>query len=498
MKRTIPIKMLQALPSLTHGTKLCPKTKSLVKRCIVAIGKGDACRVLGLSRMTIDKIDKDLPPPTETLGQCKQFKPEEELTFPDGTIPKKRDRRNVRLARSLPNDLQELILVLALKHFTDRTPIHINEFTKEVGEAALEELGYVYHPSPSSLWRVMRGLGFFWSLLSQKPDIYSKLNLVEWRAKYLEAVEKYKNMGAFFTHLDETWVYQGMAEAHGWNIKGLNPVTTQAQGYAHCFPAPATHGKRAIVLSAISEKGVIPGSTYTTLGGRQEDGDYHKTMNGAMFEEYFATLLPKLAQFTDSRTIVIVFDNAKYHLRTKFGKEHKKPKNKAEYKRFLDIYSDVVKYGPKDTNKVLKQLIEMVIEEKKLDIPIVGDLCNQASEQLGREFVLLRLPPYHSMLNAIELLWARVKADVRKYAPPDATIDKLMELTKLYCEQCSPTAAKSYFGHVEKEEDRFRALYDAGTPTFPIQIDGNVVREEINAPNDFESDDENSDFDEEE
>lgn len=281
----------------------------------MSIGKPNTCMILGLSSKTVDKIDAEIPDIPSSIPPCKKFAPQEILTFPDGRVAKGRYIRCVKLAQSLPDDMQELIMVKALEAFTNKKPIKVGDFAKTIHISAMEELGYVYKPSPSSMWRVLKGFGFYYSLLRGKPEIYANMRLIDWRQKYLKAIEDYRSAGAFEVHLDESWIYQGMANKYGWGIRGIDPYSTIERGYSHCFEIPPSHGKRAIVLAALTRNGVVPGSTYTFLGGRNEDGDYHCTIQGYMFENYFRALLDKIVSFTDAETIFIVMDNARYHLR---------------------------------------------------------------------------------------------------------------------------------------------------------------------------------------
>lgn len=118
------------LPSLTAGSRLCSKAKMLVKRCITSIGKPYTCRVLGVSHKTVDKIDKEISEIPFSMPKCQKANvpDKEDLTFPDGTIAKGRDKRCVRLAKSLSDELQFLIFQTTLEHYTTGTPINIRDF----------------------------------------------------------------------------------------------------------------------------------------------------------------------------------------------------------------------------------------------------------------------------------------------------------------------------------------------------------------------------------
>lgn len=50
-------------------------------------------------------------------------------------------------------------------------------------------------------------------------------------------------------------------------------------------------------------------------GGDAADGDYHREMNAALFEDWFKSLCSRLNGISKGRKIAIVIDNAPYHSR---------------------------------------------------------------------------------------------------------------------------------------------------------------------------------------
>lgn len=263
--------------------------------------------------------------------------------------------------------------------------------------------------------------------------------------------------------LDESWVWEGMGPMRGWSIPGLNPEAAVEAGYMPCFPESPAHGKRAILITALSDEGVIPESTETFTGGSDETGDYHKTFRASMFEEYFEELLQKVASYTEKNTIVFMLDNASYHKRSRFAKKYKKPNRKADYLEILNAFGVETK---KATVKVLKEKMQELIEQEQLDMPVVEYLCNSYSEALQKKFVILWLPPYHSFFNPIEMLWKDLKDYLRNSRPIDAKLIWYTERTKIFCENFSTEKAKKLFGHVEKEENKFKDFeYE-----FPIEV----------------------------
>ena len=78
-------------------------------------------------------------------------------------------------------------------------------------------------------------------------------------------------------------------------------------------PCPSK-GKRAIVIGAICEYGIIPSSFQVIFeGGDVTDGDYHRRMNAERFHDWFLSTAPEIVQMTGNRQPVLIMDNAAYH-----------------------------------------------------------------------------------------------------------------------------------------------------------------------------------------
>lgn len=165
---------------------------------------------------------------------------------------------------------------------------------------------------------------------------------------------------------------------------------------------------------------------------------------------------------------------------------------KAEYQAFLKQHK--VLYSEKDTVKVLQELTHQLIQELQLNIPIIYEICEIASKRHNRPFRILRLPPYHSPLNAIEMMWSQAKSHLREHSEPNAKIENLMDMFKVFCESFPAESARKLFQHVVEEEIKFKQLPE--DDAFPIEIDRSVETEEIDAPDDYPTD-QNEDIDEE-
>lgn len=95
---------------------------------------------------------------------------------------------------------------------------------------------------------------------------------------------------------------------------------------------------------------------------------------------------------------------------------------------------------------------------------------------------MVRLPPYHSELNVIELIWSDFKRKIRDYANVDDKIDRIKQIGMQVLAQIPLQSIKNYCDHVEKIEQNFIRLEN-------IQLERRVERFVI--PLEDECDEEN-------
>ena len=70
--------------------------------------------------------------------------------------------------------------------------------------------------------------------------------------------------------------------------------------------------------------------------------------------------------------------------------------------------------------------------------------------------LVLRLPPYHCCLNAIEFVWHQLKSKVRRQNVYGDQPEKVMQLIKESYDEITGKHWSNYVEHVMNEELRFR------------------------------------------
>ncbi|CAJ0589553.1 unnamed protein product [Cylicocyclus nassatus] len=120
-------------------------------------------------------------------------------------------------------------------------------------------------------------------------------------------------------------------------------------------------GKRAIVVGAIAEDGVIPECTKVVVSGMRDlDGDYHKDMNSDLFEMWLTEAIPHMIRRANGKRVSLVVDNAPYHSR-QLEKIPTTSSTKNQIREYLGAHGVTV---PENATKagLLKQVKERTIQ----------------------------------------------------------------------------------------------------------------------------------------
>lgn len=146
-----------------------------------------------------------------------------------------------------------------------------------------------------------------------------------------------------------------------------------------------------MVLHAGSREGLVPNSIYLyakIIGDARADS--HDDMTAQVFERWFECIL--LQNLPKDRKCVIVLDNASYHSRLQF-KIPNMSYRKQDMLNFMQQHDvDIPDPLP------IKSVLLMNIKKANIETKFVID---EIARSHGHE--VLRLPPYHCVLNGIEL-----------------------------------------------------------------------------------------------
>ena len=240
------------------------------------------------------------------------------------------------------------------------------------------------------LWKTVRRLGFtFRKTKTGKNLICERLDLVAARCRYLRKIKEYREQGLNVIYQDETWI----------NAHHTNEKEWMSKDGSKKRQIPSSKGERVIISHAgSSEKGFVPDAELVFRSKSKDNRDYHSEMDGHNFKKWVQEkLLPNVHEKS-----LFVLDNASYH--NFVDPEDQIPTNAW---KLVEIREWFRRQNIDFNEKSFKY--ELLIRIKAMNLKKVYAI-DKIFHAHGHE--VLRLPPYHSHLNPIELVWAKVKRQV--------------------------------------------------------------------------------------
>lgn len=192
-------------------------------------------------------------------------------------------------------------------------------------------------------------------------------------------------------------------------------------------------------------------------------GDYHDNMNS---ENYVRWLNEKLIPNLSNREVVVI-DNAPYHN----TQVDKCPSTKAEMEAWL-LQKDI----PFSPSTLKVELYELI----KLHKPShIRHLIDDIFKKHGQD--ILKLPPYHPELNAIEYIWADVKNWVAAHNVT-FNIHDIESLIRQKFESITEADWIKTCEHIKKEEQDFirnEVILEDTIESFVINLGAESSEEEV-------------------
>ena len=206
-----------------------------------------------------------------------------------------------------------------------------------------------------------------------------------------------------------------------------------------------------------------------------EEFDYHDSMNAENYEKYFE----KICKLLKPNSLIII-DNASYHSRN--SDDYPKSKwKKAQFEQWLK--ENKVNFPSDALRSELWVLCKTHRNEKNAKV------VEKIAKKYGME--VLRLPPYHCELNAIELIWADEKNFVAG-ENKEMTIEHVVTLFRKRREEITAETCKNCIKHarfVEEEYWKTDRIMDKKLEKFLISVGGSEDA------SDTETDDSDTDSD---
>lgn len=255
----------------------------------------------------------------------------------------------------------------------------------------------------STLNTLIRELNFEYTRRGHKFGLIERDDIVLWRTKYIEDIQKYRSQGRTIYYLGDTWVDVGDYTVSVLHIGSVNGFVDDA----------------------------LLTSEFKKISANYE-------INVDLFFNWLKCVIPLL-----KKNAVIVMDDAPYHSLKRVEQCPTLHWEKVNIEKWLKQKGE--KYDG-SVNKV--RLIEIVNRVKQSQICMIDNYVKI------QNITILRTPPHHSILNPIELAWSSLKSYVKR----DSSIPTLPNVKKLINDginQCSPDNWKSFVQRTMNEEKRF-------------------------------------------
>ena len=233
-----------------------------------------------------------------------------------------------------------------------------------------------YKGQASSLLKVFKKLGFLWKKMRDNRRVLTeKQKIRSARVLFLRAIMKYRQKGRPIVYSDETYIHSSHTLTSAWTNDN-----------------PTSKGQRLIIVHAESVKEYYS-RRKTYLQVQSKNWYYHREMNGNNYKKW---INEKLKSNLPKKSVLVI-DNASYHnvIRDISTSSARKK----------DMEDCLLKYKMSFSSHMLKtELYELIKIHKPRQKKYALD---EILEVDGH--IVLRLPPYHPNLNAIEKIWTNPK-----------------------------------------------------------------------------------------
>jgi len=276
-----------------------------------------------------------------------------------------------------------------------------------------------------TLKTVLKDLNFEYTKCGTTCALTETEEIVLWRRKYIEDVQRYRNEGRTIYYLEETWVNVGeYASKELW-----------------ADVEPSGVGKRLIIVHIGSVEGFVEGGLLC-YESKTNTSNYYDHTNGDIFYNWFCGILPLL-----NKNSVIVFDNASYYSVT-----NNVPTMSWKKDCIIRWFED--KGIVFDRPMVKCQLIEKVRQ-----IRITYDNYRRSvQEAINHNKPVLRLPPYHCELNPMHLAWTVVVNYARMKNCTSSKLDDVRQLLNDGVKLVTPEKWANYVHYSILQEEKLWSL----------------------------------------
>jgi len=288
-----------------------------------------------------------------------------------------------------------------------------------------------------TLQKLLHTMGFSYKMIERRNTRSESRDVIAWRYRYLEKIKQFRLQGYQDFYLDETWYDTNTCKMKNWSDDSENCTVATSD----------KKGERIVIVHCGGRSGFIKDAAHI-IHKKMADApaDYHGTMNSEIFENWFENCVLRRLEGPS----VIVCDNAPYHSRVIDPKPNSSW-NKPAIVQYMENHNIHVP-SPIPIKPVLLEIVDQHgPREKKYAI-------DEMATSYGH--ILLRLPPYHCILNPIEMVWSQVKRKVASLNLKGRPINEIIEILRATFDTVTPEKWQNYIKKVKKTEDSYRGLQD--------------------------------------
>lgn len=318
----------------------------------------------------------------------------------------------------------------------------------------LKEEGVV-NCSTNTLRIKIAEIGFKWkSCKYNRKFLIEQPEIVASRFRYLQAIGEHKQSQRPVIYLDEAYTHS----LH--NAK----VCSQLRDDVGAATSVST-GKRLIVACIGGDIGFIE-NTLLAFVSCATAGDCDRNMNLNNFQNWIQErVIPNLPPSS-----VVIMDNVAYHCLDK----NKKRDSVGLKKDMQDwLRQKRVPFSPDMTKEQLMNIIKTIPDPTQY-------ILDEILEKNGH--TVLRIPPYHSDLNPIKLIWKDIKGIMgREIKRLSNSTDEKKVFQRNSFDECTQEKWKDCCAQVEKIEEEYRIsdrLMEGSMDTLIMNLDDIVTSDE--------------------
>ncbi|XP_025209114.1 uncharacterized protein LOC112604348 [Melanaphis sacchari] len=274
----------------------------------------------------------------------------------------------------------------------------------------------------TSLKKLLKDLNFDYTRWNRnRCALTEKKDIVLWRRKYLEDIRRYRKEGRTIYYLEETWVNIGK----------------YSQDELLDDKEPPGNSKRLIALHIGSVNGFVEGGLLC-VEPKNNMSSYHENMNGDIYYDWFRGILPLLEDNS-----VIIMDNASHY-------------SVANRVPTMSWKKDSILKWLEDKGLVLdRPMVKFQLIEKAKELRNTVDIYRRSiQEAINYNKAILRLPPYHSELNPIQLAWSAVNDYMKTNNCTSYKLDDICQLINDGVKLVTPEMMANFVDQSVKEEDK--------------------------------------------